>query len=54
VVLEAFFGSIAEDPQRAGKPLRVELEGRTQLTEGRSRLIYEVDEAARVVLVHSP
>jgi mRNA interferase RelE/StbE len=51
-VLEATFGSIAENPQRAGKPLRGELEGLSSARRGEFRVIYEIDEAAGVVLVH--
>jgi mRNA interferase RelE/StbE len=50
--LEAIFGSIAENPQRAGKPLRGELEGRYSARRGEFRVIYEIDEAAGVVLLH--
>ena len=52
VVLEAIFGSIAENPQRAGKQLRSELEGLYSARRGEFRVIYEIDEAARLVLVH--
>ena len=52
VVLEAIFGSIAEKPQRAGKPLRGELGGLYSARRGEFRVIYEIDEAAGVVLVH--
>lgn len=51
-VLETIFGSIAENPQRAGKPLRGELDGLYSARRGEFRVIYEVDEVARVVLVH--
>lgn len=51
-VLEAIFGSIAENPQRAGKPLRGELEGLYSARRGEFRVIYEIDEAAGVVIVH--
>jgi mRNA-degrading endonuclease RelE of RelBE toxin-antitoxin system len=51
-VLEAIFGSIAENPQRAGKPLRGELEGLSSARRGEFRVIYEIDEAACIVLVH--
>ena len=51
-VLEAIFGSIAEDPQRAGRPLKGELEGLYSARRGEFRVIYEIDEAAGVVLVH--
>ena len=51
-VIEAIFGTIAENPRRAGKPLRGELEGLWSARRGDFRVIYEIDEAARVVLVH--
>ena len=51
-VLEAIFGSIAENPQRAGKPLRGGLEGLYSARRGEFRVIYEIDEAAGVILVH--
>ena len=51
-VLEAIFGSIAENPQRAGKPLTGELERLYSARRGEFRVIYEIDEAAGVVLVH--
>jgi mRNA interferase RelE/StbE len=51
-VLEAIFGSIAENPHRAGKPLRGELEGLYSARRGEFRVIYEIDEAAGIVLVH--
>jgi mRNA interferase RelE/StbE len=51
-VLEAIFGSIAENPLRAGKPLRGELEGLYSARRGEFRGIYEIDEAAHIVLVH--
>jgi len=51
-VLEAIFGSIAGNPQRAGKPLRGELEGLYSARRGEYRVIYEIDEASRTVLVH--
>jgi mRNA interferase RelE/StbE len=52
VVLETIFGSIAESPQRAGKPLRGELEGLYSARRGEFRVIYEIDEEAQTVLVH--
>jgi mRNA interferase RelE/StbE len=51
-VLETVLGSIGENPQRAGRPLRGELEGLYSARRGEFRVIYEVDEVARVVLVH--
>jgi mRNA interferase RelE/StbE len=51
-IVETIFGSIAENPRRAGKPLRAELEGLYSARRGEFRVIYEIDEAAHVVLVH--
>jgi mRNA interferase RelE/StbE len=51
-VLETILGSIAEDPERAGKLLRGELEGLSSARRGEFRVIYEIDEEAGVVLVH--
>lgn len=51
-VIEAIFGTIAENPRRAGKALRGELEGLFSARRGDFRIVYEIDEAAKVVLVH--
>jgi mRNA interferase RelE/StbE len=51
-VVETILGSIAENPRRAGKPLRGELEGLYSARRGEFRVIYEIDEEARVVLIH--
>ncbi len=51
-VIETIFGSIAENPEWAGKPLRGELEGLRSARRGDFRIIYEVDEESRTVLVH--
>lgn len=51
-VLETNFGSIADNPKRAGKPLVGELEGLYSARRGEFRVIYEIDETNRIVLVH--
>jgi mRNA interferase RelE/StbE len=51
-VLESIFGSIAENPRKAGKSLKGELEGLFSARRGEFRVIYEIDEESRVVLVH--
>ncbi len=51
-VMETIFGTIAENPHRAGKPLRGELEGLFSARRGDFRIIYEIDEETQVVLVH--
>lgn len=51
-VVETIFGSIAENPYGAGKPLTGELEGLHSARRGQFRVIYEVDEVTNLVLVH--
>jgi len=51
-VLETILGSIAENPRRAGKPLKGELEGLYSARRGEFRAIYEIEDATKVVLVH--
>ena len=51
-VIETILGSIAENPHRAGKPLRGELDGLYSARRGEFRVIYEIDEEAKIVLVH--
>jgi len=51
-VIEAVFGTIAENPHRAGKALRGELEGLYSARRGDFRIVYEIDAAAQVVLIH--
>ena len=45
------FGSLAENPQRVGKPLRFDLEGRWVARRGPYRVVYEIDEDERRVKV---
>ncbi len=51
-VIEIIFGSIAENPRRAGKPLRGELEGLYSARRGDFRVVYEVDQKTRTVVIH--
>ncbi len=50
--LAAIFGSIAENPQRLGKPLVGELEGLHSARRGDYRIIYEIFEDDETVLIH--
>ena len=43
--------AIAENPKRLGKPLMLEHEGRYSARRGPYRIIYELDEAERLVRV---
>ena len=50
--IEAILGPIAENPQRSGKALVGELAGLFSARRGDYRIIYEILEVARTVLVH--
>jgi mRNA-degrading endonuclease RelE of RelBE toxin-antitoxin system len=50
--LVALRESISENPHRLGKPLVGSLAGLFSARRGDYRIVYEIDEAARVVLVH--
>lgn len=51
-VLETIFSTIAQNPRRAGKPLRGELEGLLSARRGDFRVIYEVEAETRTVIIH--
>lgn len=50
--LEAILGPIAENPQRAGKPLVGELTGLWSARRGDYRIVYEILEGEQIVVVH--
>ena len=50
--LTALRGPIAEDPHRLGKPLVGDLAGLFSARRGDYRIIYSIDELAKLVLVH--
>lgn len=50
-VLEFITGSLPVNPQRVGKPLRNELRGRYSARRGAFRVLYVIDEEARLVTV---
>ena len=50
--VETVWGPIAANPPRLGKPLLAELEGLRSARRGDYRIIYEVFEDDRVVLIH--
>ncbi len=50
--LQAIRGPIAEYPRRVGKPLVGELTGLYSARRGDYRVIYEVDDDRKVVIVH--
>ena len=46
------FSTIAVNPQRAGKPMLGELEGLRSARRGDYRVIYEIDEGEKTIIVH--
>lgn len=49
--VEFIYATLAHNPQRAGRPLRFELEGLHSARRGDHRIIYRVDEEAHRVFV---
>jgi len=49
--VEFVYGGLAANPQRVGRALRFELEGKHSARRGDFRVIYEIDESQRVVTV---
>lgn len=50
-VVEFVYGGLAENPERVGRALRFDLDGKFSARRGDFRVIYEVDESHRVVTV---
>lgn len=50
--LELVFGPLAAEPRRVGKPLVGELQGLHSARRGDYRVVYEIDDDGRVVLIH--
>lgn len=51
--IEFAYGALAENPRRVGRPLRLELEGLHAARRGDHRIVYQIDDEERVVLVHT-
>ncbi len=51
--IEFVYGPMSENPHRAGKPLRFELEGLHVGRRGDYRVIYEVDAPALRIIIHA-
>lgn len=47
----SLLGLLAENPHRVGKPLRFDLQGKWSARRGPYRVIYEIDELKREVIV---
>ena len=50
--VETILGPVAENPQRAGKPLVGELAGLWSARRGDYRIIYEILDGEQIVVVH--
>jgi mRNA interferase RelE/StbE len=50
-VVEFLYGSLAADPRRIGKPLKLGLAGLHSARRGDYRVIYRIDETRRLVTV---
>ena len=50
-VVEFTFGDLALEPRRVGKPLRDDLAGLFSARRGPYRVLYRIDDAARIVFV---
>lgn len=50
-VVEFAYGALADNPDRVGHRLRFELEGRLSANRGDYRLVYQIDDASRVVTI---
>lgn len=49
--IEFIYATLAQNPHRAGHPLRFELEGLHSARRGDHRIIYRIDEEARRVMI---
>jgi mRNA interferase RelE/StbE len=49
--VEFIYGSLAENPQRVGKPLRFELEGLHSARRGDYRVVYEIDQTEATITI---
>ena len=49
--VEFIYRSLAENPQRVGKPLRFELEGLHSARRGDYRVVYEIDQTEATVTI---
>ncbi len=49
--VEFIYGSLAENPQRVGRPLRFEFEGLHSARRGDYRVVYEIDHQGELVTI---
>ncbi len=51
-IVEFMLGALLENPHRVGGPLQRELAGMRSARRGAYRVIFEIDEAEQLVIVH--
>lgn len=51
VVVEFIYGSLADNPQRVGRALHLELAGHHAARRGEYRIVYRIEAEARAVLI---
>jgi mRNA interferase RelE/StbE len=51
-IVEFMLGALLENPHRVGGPLQRELAGMRSARRGAYRVVYEIDESERFVIVH--
>ncbi len=51
-IVEFMLGALLENPQRVGGELQRELAGMRSARRGAYRIIYEIDDAKRLVVIH--
>lgn len=51
-IVEFMVGPLLEDPERVGAPLHRELTGLRSARRGAYRVVYEIDERRRLVIIH--
>lgn len=52
-IVEYIYAAIADNPQRAGHPLRLELAGRYSARRGDFRVIYEIDDERTTITIQA-
>lgn len=50
-VVEFVYGSLADNPERVGRELQLELAGRHAARQGDYRVIYQIDRSTGVILI---
>ena len=49
--IEFIYGALSENPQRVGRELRLELMGKRSAGRGDFRVVYQIDDEERIVVV---